>query len=303
MNTRMLALLGVALLPAQAAQATIDAPYTLGRIVQESSHIVLLEVTRVNREKNLIVYKRVKDLKGTHPGDEIKHNIGQRSPRAQDWQQIMAWVQEGKQAVFFYNEGASVTCVGGAWYQCYLEGAWWGLTHAEPYLLRSYCGEFEKLVGAVTAIGKGQEVLVPCLADQPNLERYHRGEGRLQLVRASLERLDYNMQRDFVESLGEHRQGALVKSVVLLEESTPAWTFLPLAIASAGGDGWRTAGYSDAAWRSGKARPGLWRAGDRPARRHADRRAWAAVRFPANAGDSRSAARGQERHVSPPGGQ
>ena len=51
-------------------------PYTLGRIVGVVPHIVLLEVTRVNREKNLIVYKHSQEiLKGTHPGDEIERDV------------------------------------------------------------------------------------------------------------------------------------------------------------------------------------------------------------------------------------
>src|SRR4051794_28965687 len=73
----MLIILGMAgLVPL--VRAYVEAPYTLGRCVHESTHIVLVEVTKVNKEKNLIVYKKLQDIKGKHPKDEIKHNIGTR---------------------------------------------------------------------------------------------------------------------------------------------------------------------------------------------------------------------------------
>ena len=102
-----------------AAKAYIEIPYTLGRCIAESSHIVLVEVEQVNKEKNLIIFKKVKDLKGKHPTKEIKHNIGKGGFHPREWQNIMAWAEAGKKAVFFHNGGASETCIGTYWYQCY----------------------------------------------------------------------------------------------------------------------------------------------------------------------------------------
>ena len=48
------------------------------------------------------------------------------------------WGEAGKRAVFFHDGGASETCTGTYWYQCYPENEWWGMAHAEPFLLRSY---------------------------------------------------------------------------------------------------------------------------------------------------------------------
>src|SRR5262249_20286762 len=104
-----------------AARAYVEVPYTLGRICQESTTIVVVEVAKVNKEKGLIIYKKLEDLKGKHPTNEIKHNIGQRGYHAREWQNVMAWAETGKKAIFFHNGGASETCTGTYWYQCYPE--------------------------------------------------------------------------------------------------------------------------------------------------------------------------------------
>ena len=98
-----------------------------------------MELTKVNKEKNLLIFKKVADIKGKHPADEIKHNIGQKGFHEREWKNIMAWAEVGKQAVFMYNGDASETCIGTYWYQCYREGEWWGMSHAEPFLLRTFC--------------------------------------------------------------------------------------------------------------------------------------------------------------------
>src|SRR5688572_4142706 len=92
------------------AAAYIEVPYTLGRCVGESSHVVLMEVAEVNKDKNLIVFKKLKDLKGRHPEALIKHNIGKKGFHPREWQNVMAWAEPGKKAVFFYNGNASETC-------------------------------------------------------------------------------------------------------------------------------------------------------------------------------------------------
>src|SRR6202011_1893600 len=96
----------VTLLSAPVARAYIEVPYTLGRICQESTNIVVVEVVKVNKEKGLIIYKKLEDLKGKHPKDEIKHNIGQRGYHAREWQNVIAWAEAGKRGVFFHNGGA-----------------------------------------------------------------------------------------------------------------------------------------------------------------------------------------------------
>jgi hypothetical protein len=182
---------------ATAALAYVEIPYTLGRVIQESTSISLVRVEKVDKERNLILFRKVRDLKGTQPTDVIRHNIGRGGFHPREWQTIMDWADVGRTAVFFNNGGASETCIHNYWYQAYAGGEWWNMSHAEPYLLRSFAGSPEKLATAVAAMVAGQEVVVPCMVDGDKNALQMR-TARIQRLRASLALQDYNAQRDFV---------------------------------------------------------------------------------------------------------
>jgi hypothetical protein len=179
------------------SQAYVEAPYTLGRVCHESSNIMIVRVERVDKQANVIVYRKVQDLKGKHPTDVIQHNIGRGGFNPREWQYPMEWAEVGKTAIFFHNGGASETCIGTYWYQAYGGGQNWGLSHGEPFLLRSFSGKPEKLAAAVTAIVAGQEVVVTCMVDG-NKDDLHLRRAKIQRLRNSLKLLDYNPKRDFV---------------------------------------------------------------------------------------------------------
>jgi hypothetical protein len=241
------------LLAAGSAPAYVEAPYSLGRTCQESTHVVLVELVRVNKEKNLLVYKKVRDLKGKHPENEIKHNIGQRGFHPREWQNIMAWAEQGKQAVFFHNGGASETCIGTYWYQCSREGDWWTMTHAEPFMARTFHGNIEKLAGAVEQIVAGKEVIVTCLADGPK-EQFHLRKGKVQRLKASLKKQDYNPKRDFVGFGTEDGDDVEeFKTFTLMAESTPGWRFIPVPDKNKLDPKWNLPDFNDGNWRTGKA--------------------------------------------------
>ena len=174
----------------------VEAVYPLGRLMQESTNIVHMRVEKVDKEKNLIVYRKIRDLKGNHPGETIKHNIGQGGFHPREWQNIMAWAEVGQSAVFFHNGGAGETCIKNYWYQTYA-GDWWAMSHAEPFLLRSFAGNPDKLAGAVSAMLGGQEVVVPAMVDGDRNAIQLR-TARIQRIKASLKLQDYNVKRDFV---------------------------------------------------------------------------------------------------------
>jgi hypothetical protein len=177
------------------AQAYVEAPLTLGKIVNDSTNIILMRVDKVDRERNLVIYKKIKDVKGVHPTDTIKHNIGKAGFNPREWQYSMEGAQPGNLAVFFHNGSAGEVYVPGYWYQVY-PGDWWAMSHGEPFLLRSYAGKPEKLATAAAAMMAGQEVVVPCMVDdKPNL---HTKSAKIQRVRASIRLQDYNAKRDFV---------------------------------------------------------------------------------------------------------
>ncbi|KKK65001.1 hypothetical protein LCGC14_2978540, partial [marine sediment metagenome] len=99
-------------------------------------------------------------------------------------------------AVFFRGGGAGEVCIDKYWYQCYA-GAWWRMSHAEPYLLRTFAGRPQKLASIVATMLTGQEVTVPCMVGSDKKALQLR-TARLQRLRASIKVTDYNAKRDFV---------------------------------------------------------------------------------------------------------
>ena len=186
----------LALLLSSAAQAYIEAPYALGRVIAEATNVVVVKVEKVDTERNLIIYKKVADIKGKHPTDLIRHNIGKGGFNPREWQFIMAFAQPGKTAVVFHNGSASETCIENYWYQTYAAGEWWTLVHGEPYLLRTYCGKPEKLIPLVQAIIAGQQVTVPCMVDGDKNALQLR-TAKMQRMKASMKLQDYDQKRDF----------------------------------------------------------------------------------------------------------
>src|SRR5207302_4063891 len=121
------------------------------------------------------------------------------------------------------------------------------MSHAEPFLLRTYHGDAEKLAAAVSAILAGREVVVPCLQDGSK-EMLHQRKGKLQRLKASLKLQDYNPRRDFVALGGDGEDVPQFKAVVLIGESSAGWKFLPAAQAAAVGTRWQAADFNDQAW-------------------------------------------------------
>jgi len=186
----------------KSAFAYVEIPYTLGRVTQEANYVVVMRVERVDKERHLILYRKVKDVKGTYPVEVIKHNIGTAGFHPREWQNIMEWADVGKTAVFFHNGSASETCIDNYWYQANANGEWWGMTHAEPFFLRSFAGRPEKLATAVASMLAGQEAVVPCMVDGDKNALQLR-QAKIQRLKASLKLQDYDAKRDFVGWGGE----------------------------------------------------------------------------------------------------
>ncbi len=175
---------------------------SLGEVIRQSQIICTVVVTKVDKQNNLIIYQKVADLKGKHPQEVIKHNIGRGGLRPGEWQEIMNWAEVGKSAIFFHNGSASETFFGQSWYQAYPNGEWWGMSHGEPFLLRSFAGKVDKLAQAVIDIQAGKEIIVSCMVDGDK-EALHKKTAKVQRVKASAKLLDYNPKRDFVGWGGE----------------------------------------------------------------------------------------------------
>jgi hypothetical protein len=184
------------------AHAYVEAGMSLGAVVTQSTNVLLMRVEQVDREKNLIIYRKIRDVKGKHPQEVIKHNIGRGGLRPNEWKPQMDWAEPGKVAIMFHNGGASETCIGNWWYQAYGGGEWWNHSHGEPYLLRTFSGSPEKLAVIVSELLAGREAVAPCMVDG-NKEDLHQRRARIQRLKVSLKLQDYNPKRDFVGWGGE----------------------------------------------------------------------------------------------------
>ena len=66
--------------------AYMEVPFSLGKVITDSTNIVVLRVEKIDREKNSIIYAKVSDLKGKQPGEVVKHSIGQAGFHPREWQ-------------------------------------------------------------------------------------------------------------------------------------------------------------------------------------------------------------------------
>src|SRR3954451_2031432 len=85
---------------APSARAYIDRAVTLGGVVHESEHIVLVQVEKFSRDKNAVILTKVRDLKGqTADASPIKHQLAQQgAPISRD---ALEWAHPGERAVLF----------------------------------------------------------------------------------------------------------------------------------------------------------------------------------------------------------
>jgi len=145
------------------AQAFIDFSPTLGKVISQSDHIVVLEVDKVNREKKVIVFKRVAELKGQGGPEIVKHHINDGF-HARQSRTILDWAEPGEIAVCLQSGGQSLTYIGGYWYHsAALEAPWWTMTIGRRDMAYAYFGSVAKLRDHVAAIVAGREVVVTAL--------------------------------------------------------------------------------------------------------------------------------------------
>src|SRR5262245_14292486 len=158
----MLALLGALGTPIP-AQAFVDFSPTLGKVISQSDHIVVLEVDKVNRERQVIVFKSVAELKGQGAPEVVKHQITDGFHVRQS-RTVLDWAEPGEMAVCLQSGRQSLTYIGGYWYHCAaLEAPWWTMTTGRRDMLYAYCGSTARLRDHVAAIVSGREVVVAAL--------------------------------------------------------------------------------------------------------------------------------------------
>jgi hypothetical protein len=191
----------VLLLIASPARAYIEAPMSLGEVINQSNMITVMRVTKVDKEKKLVIYEKVEDLRGKFPTAAARHVIAGQLKEG-EIKTVLDLAEVGKTAVFFAKDGACEMCLDFYWYQIYKQGDdLYSMSHGEPFLLRSYAGKADRLPPIVRAILDGKEVLAPCMED--NKELLHKRAARIQRLKASLKLVAYDPKRDFAGWGGE----------------------------------------------------------------------------------------------------
>src|SRR3954463_4986576 len=95
--------------------AYIDASPTLGRLVKESTNIVVLRVGKVSKDRRAILYTKAADLKGKYPADQFKHRLTAGWHPGES-KLILDWAEPGRVAFCFLNGKSAVTCIDNYWY-------------------------------------------------------------------------------------------------------------------------------------------------------------------------------------------
>jgi HEAT repeat protein len=177
------------------ALAYIDRAVTLGGVVRESQNILLVEVEKFSRDKNAVILKKIRDLKGQTDAAPIKHQLapqGAPIPR-----QILEWAEPGQRAVLFVSAKTALVCLGRSWYQVQASAdGWWQPGAGRPDLPLAYCGTVSRLSEAVELIAAGKTAIITTVPhgvqdaasfdlalNRPNLP----GLLRLQRIRANLQ--------------------------------------------------------------------------------------------------------------------
>ena len=144
-------------------------PETLGGTCERVQSITVLRVTRFDKDRHIILYEVVKNLKGEFPRDRLRQ-AARDANEPHEMKHLMDWVAEGKTAVAFRYENRVALCTGDQWSVCdqeppkdekepyTLNG-----TRTEPWFNGVYFGDADKLVEAVKDMLAGKEVVVPVM--------------------------------------------------------------------------------------------------------------------------------------------
>jgi hypothetical protein len=181
-------------------------PLSLGMMCSWSSHAAVARIDAVDREKGVVIFRKVRDVKGKWPADVFRHVYPANFPNRA---YILNWAEVKKTVVVFALASYkwSHAYIDSEWYAAHT-GDWktWTVAHSEPLLLRMYCGKTDRLADAITTILAGKEVVVPCMVDG-NLANLQKRQAARQRLRASLKLLDYNPRRDFAGPGGDEFVG------------------------------------------------------------------------------------------------
>lgn len=211
-------------LPAPADAYITNPVTTLGQLCN-STYITVVQVEKVNKEKGVILYKKVRDLKGKYPRDDIKHIFDLKNtpahagagdvpirPDAKDWNYALQWAEPGKTAIVFalkydpYGDFGH-TYIDRCWYATMCpkrDWDWWYSIYSDPALYTRWCcGTPVQLINAVEDILAGKDAVVPVMAEGTR-DDLRAGLAKIGGLRANLSLHSYDAKRDSVPWRGSY---------------------------------------------------------------------------------------------------
>lgn len=149
-------------------------PTTLGHLLSCSTYITVAQVEEVHQERKAIVYRKVRDIKGTWPSDVVRHVFDPKPGDAKsrpvldeaEWLYILQWAKKGRTAVLFCEPSRAMahTYIDQGWYSSLAvnrdKDSWalWKVVTTIPELLCTYCcGTPAQLVAALDQMVAGKE--------------------------------------------------------------------------------------------------------------------------------------------------
>jgi hypothetical protein len=199
----LIGLVCVAWTGTSAAYITVH-PQTLGSVVALSTTITLVRVEKVSQDKGIIIFRKVRDIKGKLPKDVVKHVFGTYDPpeneaglfklNVKEWSYVLQWAEPGKEAVIMgvhqpawghYNHVYVDQC----WYGNYCPRGQdltvWHAIYSRSEMLRNwYCGSVAGLVTAIEEILDQKEVVVP-VAVEGDPDDLRLGRAKIRGLKAS----------------------------------------------------------------------------------------------------------------------
>ena len=211
-----IALLGV---PSLSSLAYITRPVqTLGQLC-DSTYITVVRVENVNREKGIIVYRKVRDLKGNYPRETLRHVFDLKNtpahkgsgdvpirPDEKDWRYALDWAEVGKTAVVFslkydpYGDFGH-TYIDGCWYATMCPARDWDLWYSiyadQALLTRWHAGSPAHLTTTIEELLAGKDAIVP-IVKTGTRDDLRAGKAKLGGLKVSVRLRDTNLGRDAV---------------------------------------------------------------------------------------------------------
>ena len=163
-----------------------------------STHVAIVQVEKLDREKGILIFRKVRDIKGKWPADQMKQIVGTDSrrppvhPGLGRGRQDDRHVRPGKLQVEPHLHRQE-------WYASNTaDWQWWNVSHGEPIVLRTVQRQDRPAYHAPSPTSWPARRSSSRAWSGTTSQELASNKAKIQRLRASLKLLDYNPKRDFV---------------------------------------------------------------------------------------------------------